>query len=146
MDALDRIALEAGGGEAEAQAVEDAMINPPPAIDPAETWAQIPMMVGGLLAMAMPELKAAYSQTNCMNWGQSMQALADKYGWDAATTMAKWAPEIGVIVASIPLVLPTVSAFKARKQTPEKITVSEDVAKEQTPVPMPEAGGLIEPS
>jgi hypothetical protein len=125
-DPLDRIAIEARGGEQDAQAAEEAILNPnpEPVIDPAQTWAQIPRMLGGLLAMAMPELAKVYTDEKCLAWGQGMAAVSDKYGWDAADTIAKWGPEIALGVATLPLALPTIAAIRARRaqpaQQPEK--------------------------
>ena len=44
-----------------------------------------------------------------------MAAVAQKYEWDAAETVSKWAPEFMLLAASLPLVVPTVRAVKARK-------------------------------
>lgn len=153
LDNLDRIALEAGEGEADEQAKLDAIENPPPPeplINPAESWAQIPFMVGGLLSMAMPELKEAYTPAACLTWGESMHLVAQKYEWDAAETMSKWAPDIGLLMASLPLVLPTIAAIKARRE----LTLSEKAAKDLGgqwvdvdggSVRVPEPGGFVDP-
>lgn len=120
LDNLDMIALEAGQGEAETQAGIDAIINPnpEPVIDPAQTWAQIPFAIGGLLGMVMPELRQHYTESACLAWGQGMAQVSDKYGWDAGETISKWTPECMLLMASIPLVLPTVAALKARRALP----------------------------
>ena len=109
LSALDMIAIEARGSEAEAEAAQEAILNP------AVIWAQIPTALGGLLGMAMPELKEAYTPEACAAWGQGMAAVAQKYEWDAAETVSKWAPEFMLLAASLPLVVPTVRAFKAHK-------------------------------
>ncbi len=128
LDNLDKIALEAMGGEIEDQAKQDAILNqnPEPVLDPAKTWAQIPFMLGGMLAMAMPELKQVYTEDACMKWGHGMAAVSDKYGWDAGETISRWAPEFMLIAASLPLLVPTVRAVKARAdeikaRAPEKV-------------------------
>lgn len=117
LDALDMIAIEARGSEAEAEAVQEAILNPDPepVVDPAVIWAQIPTALGGLLGIAMPELKKAYTPEACAAWGQGMAAVAQKYDWDAAETVSKWAPEFMLLAASLPLVIPTVQAIKAHK-------------------------------
>ena len=117
LDALDMIAIEARGSEAEAEAAQEAILNPEPehAVDPAIIWAQIPTALGGLLGIAMPVLKQAYTQEACAAWGQGMAAVAQKYDWDAAETVSKWAPEFMLLAASLPLVIPTVQAIKAHK-------------------------------
>lgn len=121
-DPLDRIALEAGGAEAAAQAKVDEILNPEPAIDPAEAWAALPKMFGGLLQIAMPELAGVYTDAACLQWGGAMQVLAEKHNWDAASTMANWAPEIGIVFATLPLALPTIKAIRARKAENDKET------------------------
>lgn len=117
LDALDMIAIEARGSEAEAEAAQEAILNtdPEPVVDQAAIWAQIPTALGGLLGMAMPELKAAYTPDACAAWGQGMAEVAKKYDWDAAESVSKWAPEFMLLAASLPLVVPTVRAFKAHK-------------------------------
>lgn len=123
MDALDQIAAEAAPLEAEQQQRLDDIENPPapePIIDPSYGWAQIPAMVGGMLTMAMPELQGVYNEAACMQWGTAMHAVATKHGWEAGETMARWAPEIALTMASLPLVVPVVHAVKARKAAAEK--------------------------
>lgn len=120
MDELDQIALEAGGMEAEAQAKQDEILNPEPAIDPAETWAALPKMFGALLQIAMPELAGVYNDQACYQWGGAMVLMADKHKWDAAATMSRWAPEIALVFASVPLVVPTVQAIRARRAEADK--------------------------
>lgn len=122
LDALDMIGLEASQGEAEAQAVTDAILNPnpEPVIDPAQTWAQIPFALGGLLSMVMPELKQHYTEKACMEWGAGMALVSDKYGWEAGETISKWTPEFMLVAASLPLVLPTVAAIRARRVPADK--------------------------
>lgn len=140
-DALDQIAKEASIGEAEAQAEQDAINNPEAEeqIDPAQVWAQIPKMFGGLLAMAMPELKAAYNDQACLQWGGAMAAVADKYGWDAAETFSRFGPEIALCCATIPLALPTIAAIRERSK---KERAKRPVDVQVNPVEQePEAGG-----
>lgn len=117
MDTLDQIAAEAVMHESEQEAAQEAAMNPEaeqqPAIDPALAWAQIPKMFGSILSMALPELDQVYTDQRCYAWGSAMSAVADKYGWDAAETMSRYAPEIALVVATIPLAVPTVKAIKA---------------------------------
>lgn len=120
LSALDRIAMEAQGMEAEAAAEEDKFLNgepePEPVIDPAHAWGQLAMMAGGILGLALPELRSVYTEQACMAWGGGMAAVADKYGWDAGETAAKWAPECMLLMASVPLVVPTVQAIRTRQK------------------------------
>lgn len=148
IDALDRIALEASGDENAAQAAENELLNPEPegAIDPAAAWAQLPMMFGGILSIAMPEMKGVYTEDKCLAWGAAMAQVAQKYGWDAGETMSRWAPEIALTVASIPLVLPTMEAIKQRKiaaraKSKSKEPVQDVSVHETGPAPVPGEGG-----
>lgn len=128
MDVLDQIAAEAAPVEAEQQARIDAIENPPapePIIDPSYGWAQIPLMVGGMLSMALPELKGVYTEAACTQWGTAMHAVATKYGWEAGETISRFAPEIALAVASFPLVAPVVHAVKARKAAVLEASVRE---------------------
>jgi hypothetical protein len=156
LDNLDKIALEAMGGEIEDQAKQDAILNPnpEPVIDPAKTWAQIPFMLGGMLAMAMPELKQVYTEAACMTWGQGMAAVSDKYGWDAGETISRWAPEFMLVAASMPLLVPTVRAVKARaeaakarapEKAPEAVAGAQGAAAEPVNPMMAEPGGFSVP-
>jgi len=118
-ESLDRIGLEALGLENDADAAEQKILNggedPAPPVDHGQAWGHLAMMAGGFLAMALPELRPVYTEQACMQWGAGMAAVADKYGWDASDTAARWAPEIALIMVSIPLVIPTVQAIKSRQ-------------------------------
>jgi hypothetical protein len=112
--ALDNIALEAGADErAREQAQADAA-QPDGAPDQAEVWALIPKQIGTILGMALPELKAVYTDDACHQWGVGMAAVSQKYGWDAADTLAKFAPELALVSATIPLAVPTYFAIRTR--------------------------------
>jgi hypothetical protein len=144
---LDRIALEASGEEAAAAAAEEAALNPPDphALDPAEAWGQIPLMLGGLLSIAMPELAGVYTQKACYAWGVGMAQVADKYGWDANKAIG---PEIALLAVSVPLVVPTYFAIKrrrdeARKNAPRPADVVADL-NDQGGMPAP--GGFVDPA
>ena len=134
LSALDRIGIEAQGLENDAAAAEDKILNgePEPAtvIDPAHAWGQLAMMCGGILGMALPELRSVYTEDACLAWGGGMAAVADKYGWDAGDTAAKWAPEAMLLMASIPLIVQTVQAVK-RRQAAAKATQLNDEPKRQ---------------
>lgn len=153
-DPLDRIAMEAMSEEQARDAADDEFVNgpPPPGIDPAMTWAQIPFMFGRLAGMAMPELIDVYSEERCYAWGQGMAAVSQKHGWDAAETMAKWGPEVALCMASVPLVVPTYQAIKARRVAAERERPAAPPEKDITPAadpndPMSQApGGFSVPS
>ncbi|MCX7289726.1 hypothetical protein [Janthinobacterium sp.] len=152
-DPLDRIAMEAMGEErAQAQADADFIDPPtPPGIDPAQTWGQIPFMLGKVLSMALPELAGVYNEQACYQWGVGMAAVSEKYGWDAGEVIGRFGPEIALAVASVPLVVPTYQAIKARREAKEReekarpreekdITPSTDHPMGQAP------GGFVDPA
>lgn len=152
-DPLDRIAMEAMGDEAAQQQADDEFINPPPppGIDPAQTWGQIPFMLGKVLSMAMPEMAGVYTEQACYQWGVGMAAVSDKYGWDAGEVIGRFGPEIALVVASVPLVVPTYQAIKARREAAEKDAANKrPPEKDITPPsdhPMGQApGGFVDPT
>lgn len=152
-DPLDRIAMEAMGEErAQAQADADFIDPPqPPGIDPAQTWGQIPFMFGKVISMAMPELAGVYTEEKCYQWGVGMAAVSEKYGWDAGEVIGRFGPEIALAVASVPLVVPTFQAIKARREAKEREKAPPREEKDITPgaevPPMGQApGGFVEPS
>jgi hypothetical protein len=107
--ALEMLAAEDAGAPA-----IDA--GPSPA-DPAETWAILPAMVGSTLAIALPELRAAYSPEACRAWGEAMVPVADKYGWSADGLIG---PELGLVAASLPFIVATFGAIRAKRAELEK--------------------------
>lgn len=115
-------ALQAGAAEQDAAALQGEPAGP----DPAEEWAQIPALLGGVLGMAIPELKAAYTEDACRAWGAAMVPVAEKYGWDSGDLLGRWGPEIGLICATLPLGLATVAALKARRAAVEAERRAED--------------------
>ena len=163
LDDLDRIRLEAAGAESEQDAKHQEILDPEPAIDPAATWATIPKLFGSLLQIAMPELAGVYTDEACHAWGGAFHEVAKKHNWDAVGTMTRWAPEIGLVFASVPLVLPTVQAIRARRaeavaaekkmakqaDIQDGVTAAAQAAKENgatAPNNAPEGGNFVEPS
>ena len=135
MDAFDQIGAEAAGQEAEIQAAQDAFLNPPepePLQPPGQAWAMIPLTIGMFGAQIIPELKDIFTESACSRWGDAMALVAEKYGWDAGETMAKWGPECALAVATLPLALPTIKVLKERKAAAD----AEKAAK-KLPAPAP---------
>ena len=151
-DPLDRIAMEALGEERAQEQADADFIDPPkpPGIDPAQTWGQIPFMFGKVLSMAMPELAGVYTEEKCYQWGVGMAAVSEKYGWDAGEVIGRFGPEIALAVASVPLVVPTYQAIKARREEKEREKVPPRQEKDITPStdhPMGQApGGFVDPA
>lgn len=158
-DDLDRIHMEAAGMEAEQTAKQNEILDPEPVIDPATTWATIPKLFGSLIQMAMPELAGVYTDEACYAWGGAFHEVAKKHNWDAVGTMTRWGPEIGLVLASVPLVLPTVQAIRARRAEAEKnkpvkpVDIRDGVTVQPAPENgvaatnnAPEGGNFVEPS
>lgn len=156
-DPFDRITIEAGRAEQERAQADAEFIDPqpeaPPGIDPAQTWGQIPFMLGKVITMGLPELAGVYNEQACYQWGLGMAAVSDKYGWDAGETLSRFGPEIALVMASVPLVVPTFQAIKARREEKEgKASPREE--KDITPgapgadvPPMGQApGGFVDPT
>lgn len=150
LSALDRIGIEALGMENDAAAAEDKIVNgepePEPVIDPAHAWGQLAMMVGGVLGMALPELRAVYTEDACLDWGGGMAAVSDKYGWDAGETAAKWAPECMLLMTSIPLIVPTVQAIKQRQAAAKAKALNDPPKSEARGVAAPNNAEYVDPN
>lgn len=116
--ALDAIGTEAALSEQEQEQKQQQATEPPNPMAGPAGWAMIAHGIGGIFAVALPEVAGAYTQDACMNWGVAMDALAQKYGWEGGVN--RFGPEIAVVMASAPLVLPVVGAVKARKAAAAK--------------------------
>ena len=79
----------------------------------AREWGMIPYTVGSALAMFVPELRHVYTEDRCLAWGRSVVPVANKYGWNAGGV-----PELGLLLSTAGLVLPTV--FLIRKRLTEE--------------------------
>jgi hypothetical protein len=116
--ALDAIAGEAAAMEGQQeQQQQQAAAGPENPMAGAMGWAMIAKGVGTCLAVALPEVGPAYNDQACMAWGEAMEALGQKYGWDGGAS--RFGPEIAVAFASFGLVVPVVQAVKARKAAGE---------------------------
>lgn len=105
---LDALAAETKAADAPAETAAPGTLIAPRS--PAREWAEIPAMVGAGLVLPMPELAPVYSDAACLQWGEAMVPVADKYGW----TPAKIWPEIRLLMATGAFLIPTVQAFRAR--------------------------------
>lgn len=116
---LDAIANEAGATELQAVA-----IDPAEAQTKAQNWAELPAMLGGLLAILEPKVAEIYTQEACLNWGTCMAQVADKYGWGDAPLGC----EVPLAIATIGLAAPTyllVSAKLAQLKAEQRPTSAE---------------------
>lgn len=76
----------------------------------AAEWGTIVYMLGNAAAMIAPELSKVYTQEACLNWGRSMNPVASKYGWNGPGGV----PELGLLIATAGLVVPSWFAIRAR--------------------------------
>lgn len=76
----------------------------------ARQWGAIVYMLGSAAAMAAPELRQVYTEEACLNWGRAMNPVAEKYGWNGPNSL----PEIGLVIATAGLIVPTFFALRAR--------------------------------
>ena len=123
------MSLEDIAKEARAAAAENAPLpDPPPAValpgvaqvDPLEAeavaWAKLPAMFGGILATAMPELKATYTEAACLEWGKGMAPVARKHGW----TLGGFEVYLGLASATWALAVPTFEMIKRKRAANER--------------------------
>lgn len=92
--------------------------TPPPAAAPALTeaqeWAQIPATAGAIFSSYLPELAAVYTPEACDRWGAAFAVLAKRYGWQHSRVMEWLGPIVPCVLATVPLAVPTVKAFRAK--------------------------------
>lgn len=112
--ALDLIGQEAAGDERAREQAQAEAAKPEGYVDEAQAWAIVPKKLGSLLGMAVPELKDVYTDDACLEWGKGMAAVSHKYGWNAADTLAKFAPELALAAATLELALPTYMLVSAK--------------------------------
>jgi hypothetical protein len=101
--------------------------------DEAREWASVPYVLGGLLARAMPELQAVYSESACLDWGRATVPVARKYGW----SLGRFTAEFSWIGATWGLLAPAFAAFKQRRDNANKRPV--EAGPEARPEPEPAA-------
>jgi hypothetical protein len=66
--------------------------------------------IGGVMTLLEPELKPVYAEDRCLVWGQHMNAVADKHGWNAPSA----SPEIALIGCSMGFAVPTFLMIRQR--------------------------------
>lgn len=128
--------LEMMAADGEAPAVEAGQVDEVPAIDPAESWAMLPAMVGSVLSIALPELRQIYTPDTCRAWGDAMVPVADKYGWNADGLLG---PEVGLLAASLPFIIGTASAIKSRRAAIEQEAKAPPAKPEASPPAAPDS-------
>jgi hypothetical protein len=122
--ALDVIAAEAGA--VESQVAGDALGDIPPLSGPSPDtgardaeqvalWAMLPQTLGSVLSMAFPDLASVYTPKACEDWGRAMVPVANKYRWNFSSD----APELALLLASVPFAIGTVVVVKRRRAVGE---------------------------
>lgn len=109
----------------EEEAAEEAAAK---AADPdtqARAWGVLAYSIGGMLAVLAPELKGVYTEDACLKWGHSVVPVAEKYGWDGPSNV----PELGMLLASLPLAVPTYFIVRARLAELRKAKAAADEAR-----------------
>lgn len=122
-DVLDSIAAEGAALDLDSQVAPAP--GPLPAESNAAEWAKLPAMFGSILCLALPQLQAAYSPENCLAWGRAMDEVARAYGWDVVEIIKKLGPWPALILASLPMALPTLAAIKEARKPVTPIDVTE---------------------
>lgn len=143
-DALTQIAAE--GVALESDAPVGALPVDPDQGNAAE-WARLPALFGSVLCMALPKLAPAYCQDNCMAWGREMDNVARAYGWNAAEIIAKLGPWPGLILATLPMALPTFAAIKEARAAagPARPVTVTGPARPAQPGPVDHPAGMLQP-
>lgn len=107
------------------------------AVTEAAAWAQVPMMLGSMLAMIAPELQMVYTEEACNRWGERMVPVAQKYGWNGPSNL----PEIGLAIATAGFAIPTVVVVRAKLAQMREAREAHEAAKkrsmERSVVPSP---------
>lgn len=81
----------------------------------AAEWGMLAYTIGNTLAMFAPELKQVYTEDACLNWGRAAVPVAEKYGWSGVGKV----PELGLALATVSLVAPTVIVIRHRLKNPD---------------------------
>lgn len=101
------------------------------ALDGAQQWATVAQGIGSLFSLIAPELRGVYTPDACQQWGQAMQPVAEKHGWNSPTNL----PEFGLFMVSLGLGVPTFLVLRERiKELKRERQAAE-------PAPAPDAGG-----
>jgi hypothetical protein len=79
----------------------------------AREWGMLAYMIGGALAMVAPEVKQIYTDDACLAWGRSVVPVAEKYGFTGPSKV----PELGLLLATASLAVPTVLVIRHRLKT-----------------------------
>lgn len=86
----------------------------PAALTEAQQWAAAPGAVGMIFSLYLPELEKVYTDEACLRWGEAMAKFAERRGWKASKFFEWLEPIIPLAMATKPLLVPTVAAFRAK--------------------------------
>lgn len=76
----------------------------------AREWGMVAYTIGSAAAMFAPTLRQVYTEEACAAWGATVVPVARKYGWSGPGSI----PEIGLILSTASLAVPTWLALRAR--------------------------------
>jgi hypothetical protein len=114
---IDMSDEQAGELAALREAADMPLVEQPAPIDEAAAWAALPQMLGGMLAIAFPDVQKVYTPESCRAWGEAMLPVAKKYGWTIEGMMSC---EIALAIATLPLAIGTYQAMKQSRDKAEK--------------------------
>lgn len=112
---LEALNVDTAAKPAEPAAAPGAPALAQPAeLTEAQQWAALPATAGFVFAMYLPELEPVYSEEACNRWGEAFAKFAERRGWKASVVLAWLEPLIPLALATKPLLVPTVSAFRRK--------------------------------
>jgi len=109
----------------EEQAAQDKAAEQADPVYQARAWGALAYSVGGMLSMIAPELKQVYTEDACLAWGHAVVPVAEKYGWSGPSNV----PELGLILATVPLALPSFFIVREKLRAMRKAKEAADVAR-----------------
>lgn len=137
MEALEGLVFEVDG-EAPATPEQQQEAQAAQALDAgAREWGMIAFVIGNGLAIIAPELKAVYTEDACMGWGRAMVPVAEKYGWNNPAAI----PELGLIIATTSLAVPSVIAIRGRVQEIKAAKAADELQRKTATDAAPASGG-----
>lgn len=110
--------------------------TPDTVVDGGREWGLLLFGIAQAAAMAFPKLQAVYSEQNCANWGNCMNSVAEKYGWNSPVN----SPEIALLTCSLGLAVPTymiVSADLEAMRAAKAKDITQPPSHEQSQQPSP---------
>ncbi|HZX32664.1 MAG TPA: hypothetical protein VFF03_15025 [Rhodocyclaceae bacterium] len=92
---------------------------PPAPPSPADEWTGLIKLVVMVVAPVFPFVPHIYDEATCGRIGAALAQLAAKYGWDLGGVTEKWGPEIALVIAVAPTLVPLRMGYLEHKQATE---------------------------